>query len=195
MNRTPLQQHIADWKDCQRCEYSEHRKKVVHLRGTLPAPFLFVGEGPGNSEDVLGQPFRGPAGRLLDDIIENGIPGIPFCMTNIVGCIPKENDLTKARSPSPEAIAACKSRLKEIVWMCRPRVIVLVGQDAKKAICGQADFYNDGEEGLPWLSEGEFIQFVEIPHPSWILRIQVIRQGMERQLCIVRLRNAAKLIG
>jgi uracil-DNA glycosylase len=63
---------------------------VVLCRGRLPCDVLFVGEAPGVSEDVLGRPFVGPAGKLLDTIVERALDGQYDCaMTNLVACIPK----------------------------------------------------------------------------------------------------------
>lgn len=97
---SPFQRHKAKWIDCQRCSLCERRKHVVLVRGKIPAPVLFIGEAPGASEDVLGRPFVGPAGKLLDHIIEKGIDGqYDYAITNLVGCIPK---------PSPPRVVNMK---------------------------------------------------------------------------------------
>jgi uracil-DNA glycosylase len=63
---------------------------VVLARGRIPAPILLCGEAPGVSEDVLGSPFIGPAGKLLDHILARAIDGqFDYCLTNLVGCIPR----------------------------------------------------------------------------------------------------------
>jgi uracil-DNA glycosylase len=68
--------HVDDWKDCTRCPLHTVRSNVVLARGSIPCDILFVGEAPGRSEDALGKPFVGPAGILLDEMIEDALSGI-----------------------------------------------------------------------------------------------------------------------
>jgi uracil-DNA glycosylase len=96
---TPFQLHVNRWGDCQQCELHRVRHKVVLARGRVPCDVLFIGEAPGASEDVLGLPFVGPAGHMLDYIIERsigehnelrkekGLPGLRVAMTNLVCCM------------------------------------------------------------------------------------------------------------
>ena len=94
-------QHVQRWKSCTACKLCETRKKVVMYRGDVPCDILFIGEAPGPSEDVIGQPFIGPAGHLLDRIIDKAIqpyrkvnPNISFrkVFTNLVCFIPKAEE-------------------------------------------------------------------------------------------------------
>lgn len=79
---TPFQKHKLRWQSCERCDLCQTRDKTCLVRGKLPADVLFVGEAPGPSEDVIGQPFIGPAGHLLDEIIAEAIDHIPIlCST------------------------------------------------------------------------------------------------------------------
>ncbi len=81
----------AKWKDCQRCKSSNSRTEIVLARGKVPAPILFIGEAPGASEDALGKPFIGPAGKVLDDIITVALDGqYDYALTNLVACYPPE---------------------------------------------------------------------------------------------------------
>ena len=95
---TPYQQHVAKWKNCEQCDLHCHRKRVVLCRGTVPCKILFVGEAPGASEDVVGKPFMGPAGKLLDSMLEeagfNEGP-VSYAMTNLTACIPLDEEHTK----------------------------------------------------------------------------------------------------
>lgn len=87
---TLYQQHVQRWISCQRCALRLRRKHVVIARGTVPAPVVFVGEAPGESEDVLGIPFVGPAGHLFDYILNEAITDrTRYAITNLVCCIPK----------------------------------------------------------------------------------------------------------
>ncbi len=71
--RTKLDQHIADWESCTRCPLHTTRRWVVLGRGTLPCDVLFVGEAPGNSENDIGKPFIGQAGKILDSLISASV--------------------------------------------------------------------------------------------------------------------------
>jgi hypothetical protein len=97
-------------------------RKVVLARGTLPCDVLFIGEGPGVSEDVTGRPFVGPAGSLLDHIVNTALApeGTPTCtvaFTNLVGCMPHADPDSGAtfREPTPDEIKTCKPRLEDFI--------------------------------------------------------------------------------
>lgn len=185
---TPYQNLVRDWKDCQRCPLHRVRKKVVLARGKVPAEVVFVGEAPGESEDVLGEPFKGPAGQLLDDMIlkglEDGIeadfglgPAPTMAWTNLVGCIPKDaNTKRKNAEPMPEEIEACWPRLDRFLEICRPRLIVAVGV--------LSDKYSKIKE---WENRAALIK---IDHPAYLLRLDITRQGLEIQRNIVKLATA-----
>lgn len=102
---------------------------ICFARGQVPSDIVCIGESPGESENVLGMPFVGPAGELLDDMIERAFhtfevkPRILF--TNNVGCIPRESDGAKAGVPSHEQMELCKPRLQELL-------IVADGKDPRK---------------------------------------------------------------
>ena len=168
---TPYQAHRKKWINCTRCPLHSGRSRVVLARGKVPCDVLFLGEAPGLSEDVIGQPFVGPAGHLLDKIIEQAIDGrLDYCLTNLVACLPRGDDGDKTKEPPEDAIEACAPRLIEFVELCRPKLIVLVGKLARKHI--------------PW----ELVEkrlWVEIVHPAAILRMDVSQRGLAVQRCIV----------
>jgi uracil-DNA glycosylase len=178
---TFYQKHVEAWSGCRRCSLHESRTRVVLARGSLPCDILFVGEAPGPSEDVLGRPFVGPAGHLLDEIIRMAVPKtVSYALTNLVACIPRDEDSgRKFAEPPEEAIEACSVRLNKFVRICKPRVLILVGALAKKHIYGQSRF-GDCE----WLN-GNPMRFTEIIHPAAILRMDVSRQGLAIQRCVV----------
>lgn len=185
---TIYQEFVEVWKDCQQCNLCETRRKVVLARGTVPCDVLFVGEAPGESEDVIGLPFVGPAGKMLDSIIEDAFrsvsvePGKPsYALTNIVCCIPRDAEGNKVGEPSDEAVTACRQRLVEFVRLCDPRLIVCVGTvardwlDLKRKRCIR--FHRD-------------ISQVSIHHPAFILRMNAAQQGLAAQKCVVTIANA-----
>lgn len=190
---TGWQAHVAKWKDCTRCPLSTGRSKVVLARGKIPCDILFIGEAPGESEDVIGSPFVGPAGKLLDNIIEESIymhaPSWRLGFTNLVACIPRGEDGTgKAEEPDAKCIKACSGRLAEFVNLAQPQLVVLVGSLARKHIPGQSTFGSN----LTWLRNGQYLKFCEISHPAFILRANVAQQGLLIQRCQVALTNAVE---
>lgn len=189
---TPYQKHKQKWSECTACELHKKRRRVVLAGGMLPAPILFIGEGPGASEDVLGKPFCGPAGKMLHHIIERSLDGqYDYALTNLVACIPKGEH---NHEPSLTQIKACSERLKEIVCLAQPRLIVLLGKLAKRHVFGQAQFSSEKNYGLLWLPVGQHLRFVELIHPAAILRLDVSQCSLAIQRAIVILSDALEFL-
>lgn len=175
------QQHKARWGGCRDCELFRTRKTVVLARGTVPANVLFVGEAPGASEDVLGRPFEGPAGKLLDKIIWNAIwnekPHIPdhpyrFAFTNVICCLPiGEGD--KLAEPPKWAVEACAPRLREFIDLADPKLVVCVGKHATR-----------------WVPHDPGRKYLDMVHPAAILRFDDGPKRMAIARCVVTLREA-----
>lgn len=176
---SPYQRHVQKWHDCTACQLCERRKKVVLYRGDLPCDVLFIGEGPGQSEDVLGQPFVGPAGKQLDRIIAAALRGVPLRkgFTNLVACIPLNPDGPGVVDPDKKAILACSMRLREIYKLAKPSLIVCVGDLAAKYI-GPVFLGNDN------------CGITKIVHPARILRTDATQQGIMIQGAVATLRDA-----
>jgi DNA polymerase len=139
-----------------------------------------VGEAPGESEDVLGKPFAGPAGRLLEEMMHRaGIPVDPAqgvaAFTNIVCCILRDDFGTKVAQPPKESIDACRERLKECIGIVKPECIIWVGQLAEKY----------GPMGIP--EDYHVVSISAIIHPAAILRMGVAQQGLAFQRTVVAL--------
>lgn len=183
---TPFKKHLANWRECTRCPLHECRTKIVLWKGShVPCDILFVGEAPGASEDVLGYPFAGPAGHLLDDILSQALGGpatawhgFRLGFTNLVACIPLGGDGKKTAEPSQESIKACLPRLEELIMVCRPKMIVAVGKLAAK--------------WLPKVQAVGSTPLVEIIHPSAILQADISQKGLAIQRCIVTLSDAVQ---
>lgn len=174
---TLFQKHRAEWINCTKCHLHKTRTKVVLLRGSIPCEILFVGEAPGASEDVIGQPFIGPAGKLLDRIIKDALKDQwSYALTNLVGCIPIGEEGSKTAEPPKEAIMTCRPRLVDIIEICQPQLVVSVGTLAKKHLPG-----------------GDFAT-VSIIHPAAILRMDLSQKGLAIQRCIVELEMAASAL-
>lgn len=169
--------HQARWKNCRLCDLAEGRMNVVLLRGTVPAQVLFCGEAPGHSENANGVPFvkGAPAGSLLQKMIERaGVPEGAYAVTNIVACIPKDDDGAKVHAPPEYAVEACRPRLLECVKLVQPRLIVWVGKEAEA--------YGPGKLITP--------PMVAIKHPASILRMEAFQRPLEIQKCIVTIAEA-----
>jgi DNA polymerase len=130
---TPWQLHRKKWQGCKKCVLHKRRKKVVLARGKIPCDVLFTGEAPGHSENVIGTPFIGPAGKLMQRIIDRALDGqYDYAMTNLVACIPLEENSNKLREPPEECIEACEERLQEFMDIAVPDVVIAVGGLAEK---------------------------------------------------------------
>lgn len=186
--------HKERWGSCQLCELARGRNKIVLLRGRVPAPVLFCGEAPGQSENVLGRPFAGPAGRLLDQIIDRaGLTAQSYALTNLVACIPLDDDHSKLGQPSATCIKACAPRLADVVQLVRPRLVVWVGKLAAKwgpvtaflpVPLRTKSYFHDKDK-----RSKRPIQ-VEIIHPAAILRMDISQQGLAVQRCVVTIADA-----
>jgi uracil-DNA glycosylase len=114
----------------QCCALCAGRTNAVPGEGDPDAKLVFIGEGPGATEDALGRPFVGQAGKLLDDIIQAiGLRREDVYITNIVKCRPPQN-----RKPLPDEMAACMPYLHRQLALIRPKVIVALGGTAAEAL-------------------------------------------------------------
>ena len=133
-SRPTLDEVRAVLGECTRCRLSQGRTQIVFGQGNPEAKLLFVGEGPGEQEDLRGIPFCGRAGELLTSMIEKGL-GIArseVYICNIVKCRPPNN-----RTPLPDEVAACRPFLDGQIEAIGPRVIVALGKPAASLLLGR----------------------------------------------------------
>jgi DNA polymerase len=132
VGRRTLAQIRAELGDCTRCKLHTTRKSIVFGVGDENAPLMFVGEAPGEQEDKRGEPFVGPAGELLDKMIEAmGWSRQTVYINNILCCRPPGN-----RNPQPDEVAACKPFLDARIGAIAPRIIVALGRPAANTLLG-----------------------------------------------------------
>ena len=137
---TSWQRYKKKWQGCKRCSLSSRRRRVVLARGMIPCDILFVGEAPGHSENIVGTPFVGPAGRLMQQIIDKALDGqYDYALTNLVACIPLGEDNNKLQEPPEECIEACEPRLEEFMDIAIPDVVIAVGGLAEKHLVSAND--------------------------------------------------------
>lgn len=149
---------------CTRCELYRGRTQAVWGVGNPAAELVFVGEAPGEEEDLRGEPFVGRAGRLLTDIIELGmkIRRSDVYICNVNKCRPPGN-----ATPTPEQMHACRPYLDKQLSLIKPKVICALGSVASRCLL-------DTEEGVGRL-RGRWHEYNGIPlrvtyHPSYLLR-------------------------
>ncbi len=155
---------------CRRCRLCETRNTVVFGEGNPEARLMFIGEGPGRTEDETGRPFVGRAGELLTRIIENGmrLRREDVYIANVVKCRPTVDGLGKKdRPPDPEETAACSPFLLRQIELIQPEVIVTLGNPSTR-------FLLKTQEGITKL-RGREASYEGIPvfptyHPSYVLR-------------------------
>jgi uracil-DNA glycosylase len=116
--------------DCQRCKLCTGRKNIVFGAGNPRADLVFVGEGPGENEDLKGIPFVGAAGDLLTKMIQAmGFSRDDVYICNVVKCRPPGN-----RNPEPDEIASCEPFLRSQLLAIQPKVIVALGKFAAQTL-------------------------------------------------------------
>lgn len=158
-------------QSCQGCDIWQRATQAVFGEGAPGAEVMFVGEQPGNREDLEGHPFVGPAGKLLDQALaQAGIDRKRVYITNIVKHF---NSTTRGKlrihkKPNAEEIAACRPWLEAEIVRVKPKVIVCLGATAAQALISR-EFrvsHNHGE-----LMESSLAQWITATvHPSSILR-------------------------
>ncbi len=162
---------MMDWETlkntclhCSRCGLCETRHNVVFGVGKPDADVMLIGEGPGEQEDLQGQPFVGPAGKLLDDMLSIiDLDRNTNCyIANIVKCRPPHN-----RDPHETEQEACIGYLHQQIALIRPKIIICLGRIAAKQLIRE-DFRITREHGT-W-TEKDGIAYTAIYHPSALLR-------------------------
>lgn len=158
--------------DCHRCHMYEPATQTVFGEGPADAPVLFVGEQPGDQEDVIGRPFVGPAGQIMDRAMEEaGIDRRTVYITNAVKHFKFTLRGKRRIHQSPEApeIQACRFWLDVERVQLRPKLLVLMGGTAARAVMGRQVTITR-ERGRPIRLEDGQAAFVTV-HPSFLLRV------------------------
>jgi uracil-DNA glycosylase family 4 len=183
---SPFQAHCRKWQfGCGNVE-CEQAKKIVLMRGKVPCDVAFVGQAPGPSEDSCGQPFVGPAGQTLDTLIEASIPpSLRLAFMNLVACQPYDiHARRKVMEPSVDQVERCLPRLEELLALCRPRLIICVGSQARDWLDPKAFRFTAKVDGD--------IPRVAITHPSALLQGNVMWKDAEARRIVIALRDAVE---
>jgi uracil-DNA glycosylase family protein len=185
----------SEAKDCRNCPLWKNATQTVFGEGGPRSQIMFVGEQPGNDEDLSGKPFVGPAGRLLDtSLMEAGIDRKRVYVTNVVKHFKWEPRGKRRihKKPSASEIAACRPWLDAEIASVKPAVIVCLGATAAQALLGKTFRVT--------AQRGEFIESSLAPyvmatvHPSAILRApDEETRHSEEQKFIADLKKVKKL--
>ena len=164
---------------CTKCGLCETRHNVVFGVGKRETDILFVGEGPGEQEDLKGEPFVGPAGKLLDDMLSIiDLDRSKVYIANIVKCRPPRN-----RDPLETEQDACVGYLRNQVALIKPKIIVCLGRIAATKLI-KPDFRITREHGT-WTQRGD-VWMTATYHPSALLRDLSKRPEAFDDLMIIR---------
>lgn len=207
---TPLQQHVAKWKQgCGSC-LCDRASRVVIGRGAIPCDLLFVGEAPGESEDTIGIPFCGPAGQLLDRVIRKALAMKDWCATcyklkqyKIIEACADEtcergHKETRPITHALTNLVGCIPRdgndkgepPADAIKQCSPRLVEFMQLAKPKIIVAVG---KHAATWIPMLTTKKFIgyrELVEITHPAAILRAPMASQSIAEQRCVVKIIDA-----
>jgi len=183
-------------RECQGCPLFRDATQTVFGAGRADASMILVGEAPGDSEDVQGKPFVGPAGRLLDEVLESaGINRKEVYLTNAVKHFKFEMRGKRRihKKPGAREIRACAPWLEKEIEVVQPEVVVCLGATAAQALLGP-DFRVTLHRGRV-ISSVLVARVLATIHPSAVLR-QPTPEDREREKLqlIADLKVAAKLL-
>ena len=164
---------------CQNCELGKTRTNLVFGTGNPHADLMFIGEAPGEKEDLSGIPFVGAAGKLLDKyLFAVDIPREDVYIANILKCRPPKN-----RDPKPQEEDACIAFLRAQVRLIDPKIIVCLGRIAAMRII-KPDFKITAEHGI-FVNRGKFL-ITAVYHPSALLRDPRKKEDMLRDMQAIK---------
>ena len=162
-------------ENCTRCPLGKTKTNTVFGCGNRDADLMFVGEAPGEQEDLTGMPFVGRAGQLLDKFLYAvDIKREDVYITNILKCRPPHN-----RDPLPAEQDMCIDYLREQVRLIKPKIIVCLGRISAMRLI-KPDFKITSEHGI-WFDKGQF-KICAVYHPSLLLRDPRKREDMLRDM-------------
>jgi len=159
---------------CTKCELSKTRTNSVPGKGNFKSDVIFVGEAPGRTEDVNGEPFVGSSGKKLTTALENaGLTRDMVYITNIVKCRPPEN-----RTPTEKETKQCQMYLKNEFSLIKPKIVCLLGNTAYKTILGGSEISKNHGKLVQKDGFSYFITF----HPAAVIYNQKLVKDFENDI-------------
>lgn len=164
---------------CTKCELHKSRTNAVPGEGRGDARVMFVGEGPGQNEDVQGRPFVGAAGKFLTELLESiGLKRSDVFITNIVKCRPPNN-----RAPRKPEIEACNPYLQSQIRLIDPRIVCALGTPAITTLIGE-EYSASRFHGKP-VTKGE-VTILPMYHPAAALYDASLKETILRDFQILK---------
>lgn len=170
----------AEVSVCRKCRLWQYARNPVPGEGNIDASLMFIGEAPGNREDIQGRPFVGSAGKLLNNLLSGiGLQREDVFISNIVKHRPPEN-----REPKTDEIEACAPYLDRQIQIIEPAVIVTLGNHSTKYILSRLNIEFNGitrVRGQVYREALSGVQVRIIPtfHPAAVLYNPAYRAGLE----------------
>lgn len=178
-NEQQLSELFEKCKACKGCSLHAFRTNCVFGKGHPDAKIMFVGEAPGENEDLQGLPFVGKAGKLLDRFfVAAGIDAKQVYIANILKCRPPNN-----RDPKPEEEAVCMEYLRQQVRIIKPQVIVCLGKIAAQMLIDPE--YRIMKDHGKWITKGNF-KITAVYHPALLLRDPTHNEEMLKDLVEIK---------
>lgn len=174
MSISSLEQVRNQVVSCTKCDLCKTRNNSVPGKGNHNSEVIFVGEAPGRSEDKIGEPFVGPAGKKLSDALEYaGISRESVYITNVVKCRPPNN-----RVPSQAEKESCRNYLESEIALIKPKVICIMGNTAYQSILGGKNITK--ERGKFVKKDGK-LYFLTV-HPAAIIYNQKLMESLKNDM-------------
>lgn len=165
-------------KNCRRCSLYRTRKNIVFGSGSTDASLVFIGEAPGEEEDIEGLPFVGRAGQLLTKIIQSvHLTREEVYITNILKCRPPGN-----RNPLPEEIKQCEPYLIEQLNILQPKLICALGLYAAQTLLKTKSSISTLRGKIHWYNQ---IKVLPTYHPAALLRNPQLKKATYEDMKLV----------
>ena len=169
-----IEQVIKQVVSCTKCDLCKTRNNSVPGKGNYNSKIIFIGEAPGRSEDKVGEPFIGAAGKKLSDALEYaGISREEVYITNIVKCRPPKN-----RVPTQTEKESCRNYLESEIALIKPKVICIMGNTAYQSILGGA---NITKERGKFVKKDGNMYFLTI-HPAAVIYNQKLLIALKNDM-------------
>ncbi len=179
MNTIEWEKLYKECDECSACQLCQTKTNTVFGSGNKNADLMFIGEAPGEKEDLQGLPFVGASGRLLDKYLDAvGLKREDVYIANILKCRPPKN-----RDPKPDEEDACIGFLRRQLELIKPKMIVCLGRISAMRII-KPDFKITAEHGK-WFKKGDYLMCA-VYHPSALLRDPRKRDDMMRDFLMIK---------
>ncbi len=173
-NMDKLQETREQVIACTKCDLCKTRTNAVPGKGNQNAGIMFIGEAPGKTEDLQGEPFVGAAGKKLSSMLEkNGILRESVYITNVVKCRPPDN-----RVPTEAERTSCREYLEKEMDLIKPKIICVLGNTASNSILGQGEITKNHGQTVKKDGRLYFLTF----HPAAVIYNQELGSLLEQDI-------------